>query len=153
MGTIQVYQYATINIDDRPIQIGSLSVARSVSIADDEVTDQTFKIAASGVVKVWDSAENEAMGDFDFLWMESDRDVWVQFTTSAGSSDVYHIKELKGSGTANVMGPALVLGSDDSQLQDGTIDLLDGTADTIDEIWILNQSASYVARVRVVVAT
>ena len=153
MGAIQLYQYFSGTIDGRPIQGGSLSEARSITLTDDEITDQTFKIAAEGVVKVFDVAENEAMGGADFIWLESDLDVWVQFTVSAGVTDLYDTKELKGSGTSGTMGPALVLGSDDAQLEDGTIDLLDGTADTIDEIWIKNQSTTAVARVRLVVAT
>jgi len=60
---------------------------------------------------------------------------------------------LKGSGTAGQPGPALVLGSDDTQILDGSIDTFDGTADTIDEIWVYNESSSDTARVRVVVAT
>jgi hypothetical protein len=152
MAVIQLYQHFTTQIDGRPIQGGSLSEARSITLADNEIYDQTFQIAASGVVKVWDSAENEALGGFVFLYMESDLDVWVQFTSSAGVSDLYDVKELAGSGTQGTMGPALILGSDDSQLQDGTIDLLDGTADTIDEIFVKNQSSTDVARVRIVVA-
>jgi hypothetical protein len=153
MATISVYQYFTVTVDDRTVQGGSLTVPKSITLGDSEIADQTYKIAASGVVKIFDVAENEALGSADFIWLEADRDVWIQFTVSAGSSDLYDIKELKGSGTAGQMGPALVLGSDDAQLSDGTIDLLDGTADTIDEIWVKNQSTTDVARVRIVVAT
>ena len=153
MPAVQLYQYFTTMIDGRPVTGGSLSEARSITLGDGEIADQTFKIAASGIVKIFDKSENEALGDFDFLWIESDRDVWVQFTTDAGTSDAYDVKELKGSGTAGKMGPALVLGSDDTQLLDGTFDLLDVTADTVDEIWVENQSSTDVARVRIVVAT
>jgi hypothetical protein len=93
------------------------------------------------------------MGDFDFLWLESDLDVSVQFTTDAAGTDAYDVKELKGSGTAGEMGPALVLGSDATKLLDGTIDTFDGTADTIDEIWVHNANSTETARVRRVVAT
>lgn len=153
MASIQLYQFFVVNIDERSVTGGSLARAKSITIADNEVADQVFKIAASGIVKVFDKTENEALGNFDFLWIEADRDVWVQFTTDAGTTDAYDVKELKGSGTAGEMGPALVLGSDDTQLLDGSVDLLDGTADTIDEIWVENQSSTEVARVRIVVAT
>lgn len=152
MPAVQLYQYFVINANERIITGGSLSEARSITLGEGEISDQTFKIAASGIVKVFDKSENEALGEFDFLWMESDLDVWVQFTTDAETRDDYDVKELKGSGTAGKMGPALVLGSDGTQLLDGSIDALDGTADTIDEIWIENQSSTEVARVRVVVA-
>jgi hypothetical protein len=152
MATIQIYQYAVCNIDGRAVKMGSLSQARTVTIADDEITDQTFKIAAATAVKIFDAAENESLSNFDFLWIESDLDVLVQFTTSAGVSDAFDVKELKGSGTAGEMGPALVLGSDDTLLG-GTVDLFTGTANTVGEIWVRNESATNVARVRLVVAT
>lgn len=153
MATIKVYQYFTVDVDDRTVSGGSLSVARSIAITDNEIYDQTFKIPPSTPVKIWDKTENEALGNFDFLWIESDRDVLLQFTTDAGTTDAYDLKELKGSGEAGTMGPALVLGSDDTQLQDGSIDAFDGTADTIDEIFAYNESASDTARLRIVVAT
>lgn len=153
MATISVYQYFTVTIDDRTISGGSLSTAKSVAITDDEITDQTFKVAPTTAVKIWDKTENEAMGNFDFLWLETDLGVLLQFTTDAGTTDAYDVKELAGSGTAGTMGPALVLASDDTQLLDGTIDTFDGTADTIDELWAYNESASDTARVRIVVAT
>ncbi len=153
MASIQIYQYFTVNIDGRTVQGGSLASARTVTLGDDELADQTFKIAASGIVKVFDAAENEALGNADFIWIESDRDVWIQFTSDVASTNVYDVKELKGSGVAGQPGPALILGSDDTQLQDGSVDLFDGTADTIDEIWVKNQSSTEVARVRIVVAT
>jgi hypothetical protein len=153
MASIQLYQYFVVGIDDRDVKGGSLSRATSIAIGDNEVSDQTFKIGTESAVKIWDKTENEAMGDFDFLWLESDLDVLVQFTTDAGGDDEYFVKELKGSGTANEMGPALVLGSDLAHQFDGTVDAFDGTEDTIDEIWVYNEDATNTARVRRVVAT
>ena len=127
--------------------------AKSLALSDNELSDQTFKVAPETAVKVWDKSENEAMGDFDFLWLESDLDVQVQFTTDAGTSDAYDVKTLRGSGTAGQMGPALVLGSDATKLLDGSIDTFDGTADTVDEIWVYNADDTDTARVRVVVGT
>jgi len=155
MATIYVYQYFTVDIDARSVSGGSRTVARSVAITDNELSDQTFKVAPQTIVKIWDKTENEAMGDFDFLYLESDLDLLIQFTTDAGTSDVYDVKELKGSGTSGRMGPALLLASDTTQLTDGAsgIDGFDGTADTIDEIWARNESSSDTARLRIVVAT
>jgi len=153
MASIQVYQFFIVNVDERTVSGGSLSRARSVTMSGNEISDQTFAVGTESAIKVWDKTENEAMGDFDFLWMETDLDVLVQFTTDAGTTDAYDVKELKGSGTAGQPGPALVLGSDDTQLLDGTIDTFDGTADTIDEIWVYNEDDTDTARVRVVVAT
>jgi hypothetical protein len=153
MATIQLYQYFTVDIDDRPVKGGSLTEPKSITLTDNEIADQTFKVAPATAVKIWDKTENESMGNFDFLWLETDLDVLVQFTTDAGTSDAYDVKELKGSGTAGTMGPAMVLGSDDTQILDGSIDVFDGTADTIDEIWVYNEDDTDTARVRLVVAT
>ena len=153
MAAIQLYQFFAVTIDGTPIRGGSLSEARSIAISDNEIYDQTFKIAASGIVKIFDVSENESLGDADFIWLEADRDVLVQFTASAGVSDVYDVKELKGSGTAGQMGPALVLGSDLAHKGDGSADLFDGTEDVIGEIWVKNEDSSETARVRIVVAT
>jgi len=119
MPAVQVFQYFVTNIDGRPIQGGSLSQARTIELGDGEVFDQTFKVAAEGITKIFDTTENEALSTFDFLWLESDFNVLVQFTTA--TTDAYDVKELAGSGVAGVMGPALVLGSDDTQLLNGAI--------------------------------
>jgi hypothetical protein len=153
MATIYVYQYFTVTVDDRPVQGGALNTPKGIAIGDDEVYDQTFKLAAQTAMKIWDKTENEAMGDFDFLWLESDLDVLVQFTTDAGTDDEYFVMELKGSGTAGIMGPALVLGSDLAHQFDGTVDAFDGTEDTIDEIWVYSEHATNTPRVRLVAAT
>ena len=153
MATIQLYQYFTVDIDERNIRGGSLSQAKSIALTDDEVIDRTFKVGTESAVKVFDKTEDEALGDFNFLWMASDLDVLVQFTTDAGGDDEYFVVELKGSGTANEMGPALVLGSDLAHQFDGTVDAFDGTEDTIDEIWAYNEDTDDTARVRLVVAT
>lgn len=152
MATIQIYQFAVVDIDGRGVKLGSLSDPRCVAITNDEVFDQTLKVAPETATKVWDKTENEAMGAFAFLWMESDLDVLVQFTTDAGTSDSYDVKTLKGSGTAGQMGPAIVLGSDDTQLLDGSIDTFDGTDGTVDEIWVYNPDTTNTARVRVMAA-
>jgi len=63
------------------------------------------------------------------------------------------LSDVRGASEWLEMGPALVLGSDDTQVLDGSIDTFDGTADTIDEIWVYNEDATDTARVRIVVAT
>ncbi len=153
MAAIQVYQYFVLDLDGRRIVGGSLSQAKTIALGDDEVADQVFKVGTTSAVKIWDKTENEALGNFDFLWLDTDFDVLLQFTTDAGTTDAYDVKELKGSGVANQQGLALVIGSDDTQLLDGSIDTFDGTADTIDEIWAYNESSTNTARVRRVVAT
>lgn len=153
MASIQVYQFFCVNIDGSPVRGGSLSEARSITLADDELIDRTFKIAPETAVKLWDKTADAALGDFDFCWLETDLDVLIQLTTDAAGDDEYFVVELKGSDTAGEMGPALVLGSDLAHQFDGTVDAFDGTEDTIDEIFAYNEDDTETARVRIVVAT
>lgn len=151
--SVQLIQYFVITSSGQTIKGGSLSEPKSIALADGEVIDRNFKVAAEGIVKIFDVVEDEALGDFDFLWIETDRDVLVQFTTAAADTDAYDVKTLAGSGTAGVMGPALVLGSNVGMETDGTIDAFDGGSDYVEEVWVKNESTTEVARVRLVVAT
>ena len=145
MATIQVFQYAVVNLDDgRSVKMGSLSEARSVTIDDDVVVDETFSVPPSTAVKVFDAAA--AMGSFTFLWLECDLDVFVQYTTGSTHFDT---KTLAGSGTAGMMGVAMVLGSDGTLLN-GTQNVFNGTAGTVEQVWVYNQDATDTARVRMV---
>ena len=153
MSVVRIYQYFVLDRPGSlPVQGGSLSESRSITLDDDEVIDRNFNIATETAVKVFDASEDEALGGFDFGWLETDLDVLVQYTTDAGVTDAYDVKTLKGSGVAGQMGPAMVLGSDATQLLDGSIDTFDGTAGTIDEIWVYNESTTDAARVRIAVA-
>ena len=147
MSTVQVYQYMVLNLDDgRSVKAGSLSEARSITIDNDVVTDETFSVAPETAVKIFDAAG--AMGSFSVLWLECDFDLSIQFTTGSTHFDV---KTLTGTGTAGMMGPALVLGADDT-LVGGTQNTFNGTAGTIGQIWASNPDATNTARVRIVCA-
>ena len=151
MPLVELYQSFSVIIDDRVVKGGSPTLAKSILLEIGGIYDQTFAIDALGIVKIYDAAENEALGGFVFLWLEADFDCWVQFTSDVGVTDAYDIKELAGSGVCGVMGPALVYGSDDSHKLTGSVDLFNGTVSTVGEIWVKNQSSSEGARVRIVV--
>jgi hypothetical protein len=147
MATVQVYQFAVVDLGDgRVVKAGSLSEPRCLSISDDAVVDETFIVAPETAVQVFDATA--ALGSFSFLWLESDLDVLVQFSTGTTRFDV---KKLLGSGTAGVMGVAVVLGADDT-LVAGTQDTFNGTAGTVEEIWVYNPDSTDTARVRVIAA-
>lgn len=152
MATIQLYQYFVVDTPNGPSRGGSLSEARSVNIGDDELIDRQFKVPPETSIKVFDAAEDEGLGNFDFMWIESDLDLLIQYTADPGVTDEFIVIELKGSGTAGQMGAAMVLGSD-AALLGGTVDSFDGSAGTIEEIWVRNESATDTARLRLVVAT
>ena len=151
--SIQLYQFFVLSVDGVTHQGGSLTEPKSIALGDGEIFTQIFKVAAETAVKIFDASENAEIGSFDFCWLEADLDVLIQLTTDAGTTDAYDVKELKGSGTAGQFGPALVLGSDATQLLDGSIDTFDGTAGTVEEIWAYNSDDTDTARVRIVVAT
>ncbi len=69
MAAIQIYQYFVVDTPNGPIRGGSLSEARSISIVDDELIDRTFKIGPATAVKVFDAADDEALSNFDFLFL------------------------------------------------------------------------------------
>lgn len=151
--SVQVYQYFVVDIDGQSHKGGSLTQPKSIALGDGEIADQLFKVGPETAVKIWDAVENAEIGSFDFIWVESDLDVLIQSTTGVGVTDAYDVKTLKGSGTAGVMGPALVLGSDVTQILDGSVDLFDGTADVLEEIWVKNEDSTETARIRLIVAT
>jgi len=149
MGTLKLISHAIVDIDGKPYQLGSLTIARTLSLGSDLPYERVFSVAPTTAVKIFDIAEY--LPDFDFLWIETDLDVLVQFATN--SSAEYFVKKLLGSGTANSYGVPFTLGADDTQRQDGTINLFDGTADTIEQIYACNESATDTARVHIFAAT
>ena len=150
--TLKLISHVIVDIDGKPYQAGSLTQARTIALGSDLPYEMVFSVPPSTpttAVKLFDIAEN--LADFDFLLIETDLTVLLQFATNGATE--YDVKELLGSGTANSYGIPFLLGSDDTQQQDGTIDLFDGTADTIEQIYAYNESATDTARVHILAAT
>jgi len=147
--TLKLISHVIVDIDGKPYQAGNLAQARTITLGSDLVYESVFSVAPTTAVKLFDIAEN--LSDFDFLLIETDLTVLLQFATNGATE--YDVKELLGSGTANSYGIPFLLGSDDTQQQDGTIDLFDGTADTIEQIYAYNESATDTARVHILAAT
>ena len=152
MAVVQIYSHFSVMVNETPVKGGSLSRSTGITLTDNEIIDRQFQVAPETSVKVYDATEDEALGGFSFLWMETDLDVLVQYTVDPGVSDVYLVTKLKGSGTSGNMGPARILNSDYAQQLDGSVDAFDGTEDTIKEIWLYNEDNSETARSRVVIA-
>ena len=147
--TLKLISHVIVDIDGKPYRAGSLTQARTLTLGSDLVFEQVYSVAPTTAVKLFDIAEN--LADFDFLLIETDLTVLLQFSTNAASE--YDVKELLGSAVANSYGFPFILGSDDTQQQDGTVDLFDGTADTIEQIYAYNESATDTARVHILAAT
>lgn len=147
--TLKLISHVIVDIDGKPYQAGSLTVARTLTLGSDLVFEQIYTVAPTTAVKLFDVAEN--LADFDFLLIETDLDVLLEFITNTAAN--YYRQALLGSATANSYGIPFMLGADDTDQQDGTVAAFDGTADTIEQIYAYNESATDTARVHILAAT
>lgn len=113
---------------------------------DGRASDQTFTVAASTTVTLYD-ATADACADFDFLWIESDKDVMLELITDQNDGVG------KRSATVEVVGggPPVIRGSDDSYAN-YTTNFGGGTLDVVDKILCRNLGTE-TATVRRVVVT
>ena len=163
MATLSLTTHFTVDIDDddsHTITGGSTTATDSITIT--HYFDKRYSITNSTLTEIWNDT---MLGDFDFLWVESDQAVELQLVCNEGGT-------LAGSDIQNgfcvklIAGVPFVLGSDDSrhtgdmagtfnESNHGTeIDTWESTwgADVIDRIECYNSSGS-TANVRVFAAT
>ena len=107
--------------------------------------DQTFTLANNTTQKVFDIDE-AAIGNFDFLWIESNQDVFVEMVTD----DDGDVGEETGV-VKSLAGSAFLLHSDDAKAN-YTVIFAGGSNDVIETIRVRNESGS-TATVRVFAAT
>ena len=163
MATLSLTTHFTVDIDDddsHTITGGSTTATDSITIT--HYFDKRYSITNTTLTEIWNDT---MLGDFDFLWVESDQTVELQLVCNEGGA-------LAGSDIQNgfcvklIAGVPFVLGSDDSrhmgamagtfnESNHGTeIDTWESTwgADVIDRIECYNSSGS-TANVRVFAAT
>ena len=163
MATLSLTTHFTVDIDDddsHTITGGSTTATDSITIT--HYFDKRYSITNTTLTEIWNDT---MLGDFDFLWVESDQTVALQLVCNEGGA-------LSGSDIQNgfcvklIAGVPFVLGSDDSshmgdmagtfnESNHGTeIDTWESTwgADVIDRIECYNSSGS-TANVRVFAAT
>jgi hypothetical protein len=68
---------------------GSTSTAKTITVAGGEIFDRTYKIAAvNTLTEILSCGANpetgDNLGDFDFLWIESDKDGEIQLVCNEG---------------------------------------------------------------------
>ena len=134
MPTLRLTEHYIVDIDGRPLEGGSLSQQHSVTVTG-TVYDCVFSITASTATKLFDVDED--LADFDFLRIESDKDLILELVTDADNVTArafFHVP-LTGSGTTGEYGPAFILVGDAGKLGNGAYSLFTGTAGNIEEIW------------------
>jgi hypothetical protein len=140
---------------------GSTSTAKTITAATGEIFDRTYSIGSGVTTEI---LNDDLISDFDFLWIESDKDAEIQLVCNEGGT-------LSGNNIENgwvvklVAGVPFVLANDDSRNMgnmDGTFgepqhqDEIDNwethwPEDTIDRIEYYQTGS--VAKVRVVAIT
>lgn len=145
---VNLFQYAIVNIKGRVYRLGSIDVPIPVvELGEGDYGD--IDIAPETTVTLFDVATGR-LDQFDFAWIQTDFDVMLELITDDGN-DIGQEEatlELKGTGTANKLGPALILGSDASYAG-YTTNFGAGTLDKIEKILARNLSESNTASVRV----
>lgn len=134
--TVKITQH--VEITDQlgdTVSAGSKTVPVEVTAAGDEIYQVNPTLADATELVLWTAAD-AGMADFDFLWLESDQDLFVEFRND-NATPAYWLVEL----LANV---PFILSADESQADDDTSFLVGAglSTDTIDQIEVRNESGS-----------
>ena len=156
MASVNLYmKFDYTDADGNLYSDGSTSTAKTISIDGGEIFDRTYSIASGTITEI---LSDSMIGDFDFLWIESDQAGEIQLVCNEGGT----------TGASNLVnawvvklnaGVPLVLSNDDSRNRAGLADGTDinswetnWTADTIDRIEFYHTTGS-TAKVRVIAIT
>ena len=140
MATLSLWARAEIRLDGEDITFGSM--VRPVTRTLTQCARRVITVAASTTVEIFD-ASTDAVTDFDFLWLASDYDLRVEFTTdlAADVGTVISTMTLRGTASSNKYGFPLILG-DDASFANHTANFATGTIDVIDRIRVKNESST-----------
>jgi hypothetical protein len=115
----------------RPIGQALNDAAIEISAATGAIYHQSHSVAASGIIKLWDLADDTA--DFDALVVKADQVGQLQYVNKA-AANFFTIETIAGLVT--------VLGGDASLDSTGTVGAFDGSADNIERVYWKNTSSS-----------
>jgi hypothetical protein len=117
-----------------------------ITLGDDEFVDASYKVAASGTQKLFDTAD--LMGTFDFMFIVSSENAWLQVVVddNASNGELYQVITL----TQDV---PHIFGSNAALAGNGSVDGFNGATDVIDRINFKNKSGSTAAHVRIFAGT
>lgn len=121
--------------------------APRVIAGDGRIFDNRVSVAASSTAELYDASKD--LSDFDFLSIETDLNVIIQFVIddNNGVGERVGTLGLLGSGTAGTFGPCFELHRDDGYAN-YTVDFAGGTLDFIERITAKNLDATAAATVR-----
>ncbi len=150
--TLKLIRYAIVDIDGKPYRLGHLTEEVTITLGDELVHEHVHSVGPGTIVKIFDVDED--LADFDFLWIESDLDVMLEFVVDddADVGEVASTFPLEGSGTANSYGVPFILGRDDAYAN-YTVAFAAGTLDVIETIRARNLDDTDTARVHIFAAT
>jgi len=145
MPQLRLYQFFEVVVDGERRKGGSLTAPSRITVSD-PMLDAVKSLATATTWDVWTTGSEEPITDFDFLWIESDQNVFLEITTDTGADvgTVVSTVEIK----ADV---PFTLASDTSKAN-YTADFAAGSNDVIDQLRIRNESGS-TAHVRVAMFT
>lgn len=140
---LQLYAFAQLTDGSRPRpRGGSLHSPWAISV-DGKTYEKEFAIAANANTDVFDITEDCCLSDFDYLMIQTTRNIFVQF-----------VIDDQGAGGGEALGTFAVLGdsgnwsvpvwftSDDAYEGDYTVDWGAGTAGVIERVSVQNRESS-----------
>ena len=139
-GEIRLWQRAEITLDGETHVLGSLRSPQTITATNTELINKTVNVGTAAV-KVWELADMPASSTADvgatFFWIENvgpTNFVWVQVTASQADGDDFMVFKLD-------VDEKIVFMNGGAQ-KDPVLDALAGTADYIEEIWALADTAA-----------
>lgn len=143
--TLRVWKAFEVVINGHVVAGGSRSKPVEITVAG-SVLDDTKSMADSTTWTAWTTGSGVALTDFDYLYIESDQDVWLELTADVGAEvgTVVFAKQIKANEPFDLL--------HDDAYANYTANFGSGTADVVDRVRIRNISGN-TANVRVVLVT
>lgn len=136
MATLNVYQAYELDVDGETVKGGSRSTPATITVTGKR-KEWYCSLATSTTATVWDGTDtSEPISNFDFVYIESDQNVWFEFTVDKGNEVGDEVFALEVQ--ANV---PKMLTSDDAYAN-YTANFAGGTEDVIDRIRVRNISGT-----------
>lgn len=136
MATLNVWSAWELTSNGRQRKGGNRSAPVEVTV-DGKVKDISTTLATATTVTPWDGTDtNEALTDFDFLWLKSNQNILLELTCDKGAEvgTVVFAKEIQAN-------QDFMLLSDDAMAL-YTANFATGTEDKIDRLRLRNVSGS-----------
>lgn len=151
MATLNLTQHFSVTVGGEIKEAGSLVTSQSISV-DGHLFECRTTVATEYIDEILWTAGNGNIDDFDFLWFESDQDVFLELRNTQ-ATDEFLLVEVKADipfvlASDNVAGYQTTTRFDDAELAEAT------DWDQVDQITVQNNTTgSTAATVRLVLIT